>query len=75
VASNENGKGVGQVAAENGTENESPQQVGSKSTERDPAEDARQVSSEPEPTKARSDRDDGNEDPNGWNGPGGVLGI
>ena len=53
-----------------GTENESPQQAGSESTERDSAKEAPQVPSEPEPTEPG----DGPVD-NGWTGPGGVVGL
>ena len=53
-----------------GTENESPQQAGSESTERDSPKEAPQVPSEPEPTESG----DGPVD-NGWTGPGGVVGL
>jgi hypothetical protein len=53
-----------------GTENESPQQAGTESTERDSAKDAPKVPSDPKPTKARVGHDG-----NGWQGPGGSCGI
>jgi hypothetical protein len=53
-----------------GTENESPQEAGSESTERDSGKDAPQVASDPKPTKSRVGHDG-----NDWHGTGGVTGI